>query len=221
MNNQKKSMSSKINLLFSAFLVLAFVICSYFIDSFALNIQNETLKNAVPVILFAVFGLFLFYATRVGDGKPVYRLSLSALLLIVLPGLLIFIAYIAEGMPYHEQLVSNGANMAKIAACALGYGLPYTFISGFELSPEDSDTAEEEKQEDESEQFENNSADTEQDDNINEDHSADIEDEAYADIASDADETAVPEASEQSIDEKADTAEEKEDNELPETGDIN
>ncbi len=154
MNSQKKSMSSKMNLLFSAFLVFAFTICSYFIDSFSVNIQNQTLRNALPIILFAVFGLFLFYATRVGDGKPVYRFSFSALLLMVLPGLLVFLAYVTEGMPFHEQLVSNGQNMARIAACAFGYGLPYMFISGFELSV--NQEAETEAIEDESESFEDN-----------------------------------------------------------------
>ena len=162
MNSQKKSMSSKMNLLFSAFLVFAFTICSYFIDSFSVNIQNQTLRNALPIILFAVFGLFLFYATRVGDGKPVYRFSFSALLLMVLPGLLVFLAYITEGMPFHEQLVSNGANMARIAACAFGYGLPYMFISGFELSV--NQDVETEAIEDESESFEDISENIVQDD---------------------------------------------------------
>ncbi|MCR5636662.1 MAG: hypothetical protein K6F76_05750 [Clostridiales bacterium] len=161
MNDQKKSMSSKMNLLFSAFLVFAFTICSYFIDSFSVNIQNQTLRNALPIILFAVFGLFLFYATRVGDGKPVYRFSFSALLLIVLPGLLVFLAYITEGMPFHEQIVSNGQNMARIAACAFGYGLPYMFISGFELSV--NQDCEAEVIEDESESFEDNSDNIAQD----------------------------------------------------------
>ena len=178
MNNQKKSMSSKMNLLFSAFLVFAFTICSYFIDSFSVNIQNQTLRNALPIILFAVFGLFLFYATRVGDGKPVYRFSVSALLLMVLPGLLVFLAYISEGMPFHEQLVSNGENMAKIAACAFGYGLPYMFISGFELSVDQG--GDNEAIEDESESFEDNSEDSAQD--ITEDEISDEQEGSEAEI---------------------------------------
>ena len=210
MNNQKKSMSSKINLLFSAFLVFAFVICSYFIDSFSLNIQNEVLRNALPVILFTVFGLFLFYATRVGDGKPVYRFSLSSLIFIVLPGLLIFIAYIAEGMPYHEQLVSNGANMAKIAACALGYGLPYTFVSGFELLSEGVD-AENENSEDESEQFENNLYDNEQAENAD-----NISTEALAESESVSDALA-----EEAQETDARSEEEADNDTLNETGDKN
>lgn len=128
-------------MLFSAFLVLAYTICSYFIDVYSVAITNETLAVMLPLLLFTVFGLFLFYATRVGDGKPVYRFSLAALVLIVLPGLYIFLAAMFDFFPLHEQLIMNGANMVRIACVALGYGLPYTFVSGFELDYGDGDDA--------------------------------------------------------------------------------
>ena len=133
-NKNKKSTSEKINLIFSAFLIFAFIICTYFIGTYSTTIANDVLKNAVPVILFIVFGLFLFYATRVGDGKPVYRVSAAVLLLIVCPSLYILLAYLLEALPLHEQIATYGDTMTKIAAVALGYGLPYSFVSGFELT---------------------------------------------------------------------------------------
>ena len=135
----KKSTSEKINLIFSAFLIFAFIICTYFIGSYSSTIANDVLRNAVPVILFIVFGLFLFYATRVGDGKPVYRVSAAVLLLIVCPSLYILLAYLLEALPLHEQIATYGDTMTKIAAVALGYGLPYSFVSGFELAYDDAE----------------------------------------------------------------------------------
>lgn len=135
----KKSTSEKINLIFSAFLIFAFIICTYFIGSYSTSIANDVLRNAVPVILFIVFGLFLFYATRVGDGKPVYRVSAAVLLLIVCPSLYILLAYLLEALPLHEQIATYGDTMTKIAAVALGYGLPYSFVSGFELACDDAE----------------------------------------------------------------------------------
>ena len=135
----KKSTSEKINLIFSAFLIFAFIICTYFIGSYSTTIANDVLRNAVPVILFIVFGLFLFYATRVGDGKPVYRVSAAVLLLIVCPSLYILLAYLLEALPLHEQIATYGDTMTKIAAVALGYGLPYSFVSGFELACDDAE----------------------------------------------------------------------------------
>ncbi|MDD5924393.1 MAG: hypothetical protein PUC88_06360 [Clostridia bacterium] len=153
----KKSTSEKINLIFSAFLIFAFIICTYFIGSYSTSIANDVLRNAVPVILFIVFGLFLFYATRVGDGKPVYRVSAAVLLLIVCPSLYILLAYLLEALPLHEQIATYGDTMTKIAAVALGYGLPYSFVSGFELA---CDNAEELVEEDMVQDVEESAQDT-------------------------------------------------------------
>ena len=76
--------------------------------------------------------MILFYATRVGDGKQVKRFSLSTLLIMVLPSLYIIIAGITSNLPFSEQLNAH-PQMINFAAVALGYGIPYTFLSGFEL----------------------------------------------------------------------------------------
>ena len=70
--NKKKD---KWNLLFSAFLVTAFLICAYFFvglinDSY---MDDLTAKQLMTSLVFAFFGLILFYATRVGDGKQIKR----------------------------------------------------------------------------------------------------------------------------------------------------
>ena len=67
----KKSKNEVMNLIFSAFLVTAFMVCSSFFlgminDSFS---QNETARILLVSLVFAIFGGLLFYATRVGDAE--------------------------------------------------------------------------------------------------------------------------------------------------------
>ena len=132
---KKKSKNEFWNLFFSAFLVVAYLVCSYFF----IGIINESFSHDQPkktvftALIFVIFGLILFYSTRVGDGKQVRRFSLAALLLMVLPSLYVIIASAAEGLPFHEQ-ISSRSEIALIAGCVLGYGIPYTFLSGFEIA---------------------------------------------------------------------------------------
>jgi hypothetical protein len=131
----KKSKRDSINLFFSAFLITAYIICGYFFTSFAAQLGGEPLKNAVLAVIVVIFGLLVFYATRVGEGKAVKRFSLVTLILLDIPALLILLAFVISGMPFHEELV-NAQPVVYMAALALGYGLPYTFLSGFELASE-------------------------------------------------------------------------------------
>ena len=122
------------NLLFSAFLITAFMVCSSFFigmisDSFG---QDQIKKTLLTALVFMLFGMILFYATRVGDGKQVFRFSLATLIVMVLPALYVIIASVASGLPFYAQ-VSSRPELADIAAVILGYGIPYTFLSGYEL----------------------------------------------------------------------------------------
>lgn len=117
---------------FSAFLVVAYVICSYFIIQLASSVTNANAYSAIMLAIVFFFGIMLFYATRVGDGKQVLRFSPSVLCLIVLPSLYVVCAYYAVGLPLHEKLVNSSVIM-YLAAVSLGYGIPYTFTSGFEM----------------------------------------------------------------------------------------
>jgi len=128
--------NTTVNLFFSAFLIIAFVICSYFFSAFAENLGGA--GSLIRSIVFIVFGSLIFYATRVGDGKSVRRFSIVTLLVLDIPALLILLAGLVSGMPLHDQLISNYA-VLPAAATALGYGLPYTFLSGFELGSEGDD----------------------------------------------------------------------------------
>lgn len=132
---KKKNKNEIWNLIFSAFLVTAFLICSYFFlgivhDSFALEKVKEVLFNG---LIFALFGALLFYATRVGDGKQVWRFSPATLVLMVLPALYIVLATAIGGLPWHDPLSARPI-VSYIAAAVFGYGVPYTFLSGFELN---------------------------------------------------------------------------------------
>lgn len=135
----KKRKNEIMNLIFSAFLVTAFLICSAFFlgmikDSFSQDAVKSTLLTA---LIFALFGGLLFYATRVGDGKQVFRFSAGTLIIMVLPALYVIIASVVQAMPLHEQ-ISTHSELANIAAVIFGYGLPYTFLSGYELDRSES-----------------------------------------------------------------------------------
>ena len=128
----KKRKREAMNMFFSAFLVIAYVICSYFITNLASSVTNQNAYSAILFGIVTLFGTLLFYATRVGDGKQVVRFSPSVLILIVLPAVYVISAYYAVGLPLHETL-RNSSVVMYLAAVSLGYGVPYTFTSGFEM----------------------------------------------------------------------------------------
>lgn len=139
---KKNDKRETINLFFSAFLVTAFIICAHFFTQFTATL-DPTVGSIVSIVLYVVFGLLLFYATRVGDGKAVKRFSVATLVVLVIPALYIIIAAIAPGLPFNDVFAAQdgGLNVIVTLACvALGYGIPYTFISGFEV--EDNSVAE-------------------------------------------------------------------------------
>ena len=141
---KKTNKKDTVNLFFSAFLILAFVVCAHFFANFALG-QSEVFSNVIQLFVYAVFGLLLFYATRVGDGKPVKRFSPLTLIVMVLPALYIMIASIASGMPLHDAFVVNESSLSLVATLAgvvFGYGVPYTFLSGYEMTEDEGENKE-------------------------------------------------------------------------------
>ncbi len=128
---KKNSKHENINLFFSAFLILAYIICGYFFAEFADSLGGDVAKAFVTAIIFVIFGLLVFYATRVGEGKAIKRFSIITLLLLDLPALYIIIASIIPALPLHEPL-AKASVVTYMAAIAFGYGIPYTFLSGFE-----------------------------------------------------------------------------------------
>lgn len=131
----KDSKRNIINLVFSAFLIIGYIICTYFFSSLAGQIAG-TAGSLIQLLILLVFGLLLFYATRVGDGKQVRRFSLPVLLLLDIPCVYIILAAMISGLPLHDQLAPAGGTFPLIlilAAVALGYGIPYTFLSGYEM----------------------------------------------------------------------------------------
>lgn len=140
---KKPDKRETINLFFSAFLIIAFIVCAHFFTQFTSTL-DATVGSIVSIALYVVFGLLLFYATRVGDGKAIKRFSIVTLIVLVIPSLYIIIAAIAPGLPLHDIFAAKngGLNVIVTLACvALGYGVPYTFLSGFEV--EGSDVVEE------------------------------------------------------------------------------
>lgn len=139
---KKPNKRDTLNLIFSAFLILGYIVCSYFFLT-----MSATLPNAAPYIntlVFVVFGLIVFYATRVGEGKPVKRFSLWTLIILDIPALFIVLAQLIEKFPLHQQIAfMDGTSpltyspLFMLACVALGYGIPYTFLSGYELNESD------------------------------------------------------------------------------------
>lgn len=127
----KKSSRDKLNLFFSAFLVIGYIICSYFFMALTSSVSTG-MANLIQVVVFVLFGLLIFYATRVGDGIPVKRFSPIVLCILDVPALFIIIASLAPAFPLHAALASQPVVM-MFACIALGYGIPYTFLSGFEM----------------------------------------------------------------------------------------
>lgn len=140
---KKPNKKDNVNLFFSAFLVLAFVVCAHFFTQFT-NTLTSNVGTIISIALYVVFGLLLFYATRVGDGKAVKRFSLVTLIVMVLPALYIIISSMATGLPLHDVFASdisgNVSLIVSLAGVALGYGIPYTFLSGFEVADDEEET---------------------------------------------------------------------------------
>ena len=140
------SKGNKINIIFSSFLVIGYIVCTYFFSSLASQVSG-VLGGVIQALMLIVFGLLLFYATRVGEGKQVRRFSLAVLLLIVIPSLYIILAGLIEGFPMHDLIspvnavtmmggLSAPSIIFSMACVALGYGIPYTFFSGYEMKEE-------------------------------------------------------------------------------------
>ncbi len=142
---KKPDKRETVNLFFSAFLILAFIVCAQFFSQFAASLSGadgklSVLGQLVTVLIYVVFGLLVFYATRVGDGKAIKRFSPLTLIILVIPSLYIIIASMAKFMPLNSVFSSNTGTISVIVALAgvaLGYGIPYTFLSGFELKDDD------------------------------------------------------------------------------------
>lgn len=143
---KKPSKREQINLFFSAFLILGFGVCAYFFSTISgTSLSDNTIGKSVTMLIFVLFGLIIFYATRVGDGKQIKRFSIASLILVCLPAIYAIMAYIFEFVPLHAQISAN-QTAAIIAAFALGYGIPYTFLSGYEIAEEE-EIAEEKSEE--------------------------------------------------------------------------
>ncbi len=152
MKLKKPNKRETVNLFFSAFLILAFIVCAQFFSQFAATMAGAdgkltVLGQLVTVLIYVVFGLLVFYATRVGDGKAVRRFSPFTLIVLVIPALYIIIASMAKFLPLNSVFASNNGTISVIVALAgvaLGYGIPYTFFSGFELKTDDEPEEQEE-----------------------------------------------------------------------------
>lgn len=143
---KKPTKKETLNLVLSAFLILGYIVCTYFFLTMAAT--APALEPYVQVLVFLVFGLVVFYATRIGDGKQVKRFSLATLLILDVPAFYVILASFLPNMPLHGFIANLGGTTALqyspllILACiALGYGIPYTFLSGYEEKTQEDEEA--------------------------------------------------------------------------------
>lgn len=143
------SKANKINIVFSSFLVIGYIICTYFFTLLASQVAGVW-GSILQILILTIFGLLLFYATRVGEGKQVKRFSLAVLLLIDLPAFYIILASLVPSLPLHDYIattnpvtsmigntsLSTPSVVLMMACIALGYGIPYTFFAGYEMKEE-------------------------------------------------------------------------------------
>lgn len=139
---KKPTKRETLNLILSAFLILLYIVCSYFFLTFAAT--NAALEPYMQVLVFLVFGFVVFYATRIGDGKQVKRFSLWTLIILDIPAFYIILASFMPKLPLHNFIANLGGTtplayspLLILACIALGYGIPYTFLSGYEEKSED------------------------------------------------------------------------------------
>lgn len=144
---KKNSTKDTLNLAISAFLVVAYITCSYFFVKWG-KTQGELVELLVMSLVFVAFGAILFYATRIGDGVPVVRFSPVTLIVMVIPSLYVVLATMIPVLPLSVALRENQF-ITYMAAVVFGYGIPYTFLSGFEMACEDEENTEETETEDE------------------------------------------------------------------------
>lgn len=143
---KKPTKKETLNLVLSAFLILGYIVCTYFFLTMAAT--APALEPYVQVLVFLVFGLVVFYATRIGDGKQVKRFSLATLLILDVPAFYVILASFLPNMPLHGFIANLGGTTALqyspllILSCiALGYGIPYTFLSGYEEKTQEDEEA--------------------------------------------------------------------------------
>ena len=94
---KKNNKRDTLNLIFSAFLILGFIVCSYFF--LTMSAAKPELAPYINTLVFVVFGLIIFYATRVGEGKPVKRFSLWTLIILDIPALYAVLAQFIKELP--------------------------------------------------------------------------------------------------------------------------
>lgn len=133
---RKTSKREMVNLLFSAFLILGYLVSIYFLNTLLSAATEPFTKSVIDMVSVVVFGLLLFYATRVGEGKPIKRFNLPVLILVDIPALYVVIASLFPTIPFGMNIITNGI-IVVIAGVVLGYAIPYTFLSGYEIMSEE------------------------------------------------------------------------------------
>lgn len=142
---KKTTKRENLNLILSAFLILGYIVCTYFFLTISAS-AAPALEPYVQVLVFLIFGLVVFYATRIGDGKQVKRFSLATLIILDIPALYVILAGFLPNMPLHNFIANLGSTtplqyspLLILACIALGYGIPYTFLSGYEEQSDDAE----------------------------------------------------------------------------------
>ena|GEM_PF-4198912 len=143
---EKKAVSRAWDNLLSALLLVMMIglsgVLYYLIaENFQKEIIALPLANCFINAIYILMGLGIFFATRTGSGKNVYRVNVFSIVLILLPLLALYTTYVlvvtetvTSGFLYAilEWVMTNAGISFQISLVLFGYAIPYSFISGYE-----------------------------------------------------------------------------------------
>lgn len=131
------------------YILLTGVIIKWAGDMTAQASMSGELQLYINFALFVGMGMVLFFATRTGEGKTVYRVNWFSLALILLPLVALVIVMVlvvsfAVDIALINTIFMQYMSSFYLALVLLGYCIPYSFISGFERKFEVTPKAEDE-----------------------------------------------------------------------------
>ena len=148
---EKKAVTRAWDNLLSALLLvmmisLTGVLYYLIVENFQQGAIALPLANCLINSIFIFMGLGIFFATRTGSGKNVYRVNLFSIVLILLPLLVLYVSYVlvvfetmTSGFLYNilEWVMGKASISFNLSLVLFGYVLPYSFISGYERRYDD------------------------------------------------------------------------------------
>ncbi len=136
--------------LVSTFLLVLYVVLTGVVYTWAMDLATKgTLSYEftyyIDFALYIGMGLVLFFATRTGDGKTIYRVNWFSIAFILVPVVFLLVNIVlCVSFANQSEFVLGVVSLAfdkyartlYLVLILFGYAIPYSFISGFEKKVE-------------------------------------------------------------------------------------